>query len=744
MFENIKRWLPFQEKKQDVKLDPELAMKPTRRESALAGDSTFLTLFSNFDQYNPDELTSRKGFDIYRKMLRDDQVKASFQTLINLLISRSWFFEKQNDDPIQDEIIEFFEENINSLLIGSWLQALRTILIGKAQGYSISEKIFRVENVQGVDRWIISKIKQKPYWSFSYRVDDYGNVKELRQDVNGIDKKINPAKFIIFVNYPELDPIWGESDLRAAYRAYWEKDIISRFQNIWIERLAGGFIVAQPQEKATNLTPLENEDFRKILTNITKSTGVKAPQGYKIDVISGTDTDAFENAIMQKNRAINRSVLMPNLLGLSDEKTAGSFAQAKVQLALFMQTVKEQSDTLAEILNEQLFSQLAWWNFGVKDFPRYRFEELTVEQQREAADAWIKATKDGAVVNTFDDESRTRDLLKYPAREQEEGEDDIEEEEEEESEKFAEKESDFSKRLNFAEIEKTFDNLEAAYSQDLARVNKKIFAEFKKRVRVIYKNLPKDKNKIDYNKIAMSFESLPTKKLMAELRAINKENLKFSYRSGRKAGQDSLKEAVIDQPKEIQDKVKFAAATSLPTGCADKKWSVLNFIDGISLEAAENYINAESFMNTKDLTDDEREMVHRVMVEGIKDEKSITQIIEKLDQQIGAKFDTARWETIARTNITNIFTQAQLATYTDPAVKDFVDGLEYSAILDNRTTVFCQTYHGRRFKINNPIWSTITPVNHFNCRSVLIPITILDEWKESRVVKSVQPAPEFR
>ena len=761
--------LSFQDKIRDQEKNPQarkaeqrqIDLRPTTKEIALSGDSLFLSLFSDFDVYNPDELVSRKGYGIYTKMLRDPQVKSSYELLINMIISRSSFFEKQNDDPINDEIIEFLELNINALLKGSWMQALRTILIGKAQGFSISEKVFGTAEIDGKNRWIVTQIKKKPYWSFSYRIDEFGNITEVRQDIDGFSRPLDPRKFIVYINKPDIDPVWGESELRAVYRPYWEKDIILRFQNIWVERLAGGFVVANPTEKAANLSPAENADLKRILTNITKSTGIKAPLGYKIDIVSANDTDAFENAIQQKNREISKGLGVPNLMGFTEQKQAGSQAQAKIQLDVFMQSLTEQADILSEILNEQLFSQLVWWNFGIKDYPRLRFDSLSDDQKQKAVDSWVNAVKEQAVVNTHDDENRTRELLKYPQREEEEKpdkmpDDEVPEEKPEETldnaacdcgtahfKEDADGQTDLTKRLDFAQIKNTFDNLEAGFANDLAKVNGKILTEFKQQMRTIYKNLPKDRNKIDYEAIVLKLESYPNKKLMAELRQVFKTNLNLAYKTGRKAGQDSLKEAVKDQPKEIQDKIKFSASTSRQILCKSKDWSVLNFIDGVSLEVAENYLNSEAFMNTKDLTDDERSFVHRILIDGIKAEKSIDNIVNDLEDLFNGKFGSARWNMIARTNITNIFVQAQLATYTDPSLGNFVEGLEYSAIMDNRTTVFCQTYHGRRFRIDNQAWSSITPPNHQLCRSVLIPITILDKWKESKESKSVKPAQGF-
>jgi uncharacterized protein with gpF-like domain len=79
----------------------------------------------------------------------------------------------------------------------------------------------------------------------------------------------------------------------------------------------------------------------------------------------------------------------------------------------------------------------------------------------------------------------------------------------------------------------------------------------------------------------------------------------------------------------------------------------------------------------------------------------------------------------------------------DPELGDFVEGLEYSAILDSRTTEVCKSLNGRQYKKDDSVWNSITPPNHFNCRSVLIPITILDVWKPSKKKGIVYPSDEF-
>jgi SPP1 gp7 family putative phage head morphogenesis protein len=85
-------------------------------------------------------------------------------------------------------------------------------------------------------------------------------------------------------------------------------------------------------------------------------------------------------------------------------------------------------------------------------------------------------------------------------------------------------------------------------------------------------------------------------------------------------------------------------------------------------------------------------------------------------------------ETLVRTNTFEALNEARLAEYTDPAVTDFVVALEYSAILDNRTTVLCQSLDGFTRSSTDPVWEIYNPPNHYNCRSLLIPITAIDGW----------------
>src|SRR5258708_38619384 len=83
----------------------------------------------------------------------------------------------------------------------------------------------------------------------------------------------------------------------------------------------------------------------------------------------------------------------------------------------------------------------------------------------------------------------------------------------------------------------------------------------------------------------------------------------------------------------------------------------------------------------------------------------------------------SRLETLARTNITDAYNQGRLSMAKDPDVVDLLAGMRYSTVLDDRTTEICQFLNDKVFEMDDPALEQLAPPNHFNCRSVLVPVT---------------------
>lgn len=93
-----------------------------------------------------------------------------------------------------------------------------------------------------------------------------------------------------------------------------------------------------------------------------------------------------------------------------------------------------------------------------------------------------------------------------------------------------------------------------------------------------------------------------------------------------------------------------------------------------------------------------------------------------------------RLETIVRTNTTAAYNHGRLTEFMDPDLLPFLKGVRYSAILDERTTPVCDHLHGKVFKPSDKDLEALLPPNHFNCRSVIVPVVAGEKIEQSEFI----------
>lgn len=86
------------------------------------------------------------------------------------------------------------------------------------------------------------------------------------------------------------------------------------------------------------------------------------------------------------------------------------------------------------------------------------------------------------------------------------------------------------------------------------------------------------------------------------------------------------------------------------------------------------------------------------------------------------KTTTREAEAIVRTGVNFVANRGHLATYQQNA--DILKGVEYTAVLDSRTTFICMGLDGTVWALDDP--NIQTPPLHFSCRSVLTPVA---DWE---------------
>jgi len=193
---------------------------------------------------------------------------------------------------------------------------------------------------------------------------------------------------------------------------------------------------------------------------------------------------------------------------------------------------------------------------------------------------------------------------------------------------------------------------------------------------------------------------------------------------------------------------------------------------------AADYIDANGFRIAGNVSDATRSVMQQEMLNGVKAGSSAAEIRTAIWNRLVAKGMTseeavrgvetdegvlaaldALWvdsesagmaylNTLVRTNTFDAFNEGRYAEFTDPALGGFVQALEYSAVLDDKTTEICSSLDGTVWDSDNPLWDSYRPPNHFNCRSILVAVTELDvqrgEWDGTESPPpNVEPADGF-
>lgn len=106
--------------------------------------------------------------------------------------------------------------------------------------------------------------------------------------------------------------------------------------------------------------------------------------------------------------------------------------------------------------------------------------------------------------------------------------------------------------------------------------------------------------------------------------------------------------------------------------------------------------------------------------------ESINDITRALKQSV-VSMSKGQLKTVVRTTLAEVNNEVSYAAYNRLESRGLIEGYEYVATLDGRTSEGCRVRDGRRWrKPIDEIPSEDKPPRHFNCRSKLIPTTDFD------------------
>ncbi len=660
---------------------------------------------SSFEPYNPDDLVRKfggnKGIDKYSKMKQDDAVKAALFVKKSAILSSGYRFVPASASPADKRVAQEISDDIAHGFVGNFEAALVRILSALDYGFSVNEKIFAVEG----SRVVLKNLKLKPAQSFEFHLDDFGNLKEdgFKQWTSTKLIPLPPFKFVHFVNNSDVDGFYGESDLRAAYRSWFSKDVVIKAWNIYLERCGIPLTVARYSANASDEDIAALNDIGK---NLSFKTHLTIPKDAEIDFKESTRnaTGDFDVAIDKHNQMILRSILVPRHLGF-DEAQGGSYALGKVNFGVFSWVANRIRNEMEEAINEQVVRHVALLNDpGIDAFPAFQFNPLTDEDKSEKAKAIVEALKNGVLQSDPVTENFLRGLLGLP---------EIAAEERAMSRRPAGRSFKYSRQPNRYEKKVDFDFAQGALVddadagiEDLKTQLKKIRDDFTNQV--VRKKVVENKNVAALDGIEFRY--------IRELGLMMEGIIRGGYEKGGKFAKDAAKSADFAGPVSGQGLVKTKAV---------------------------QWVKQQAKLLTGEISTALQGKAKKIVLDGIEKGLAPYDVVNKIDAvfepyvalagEEGAAIDGMRLYTEVNTAIAKAF-RTGIDEYNSPLeAEGWIEAYEFSAILDDVTTDECEALDGKVFGANNPVWDKVNPPIWWNCRSLRVPVFQGEKWVEDDV-----------
>jgi len=671
----------------------------------------------NLRPYNPDDLYQKRGdYSIFDEMREDEQINATLTLKKFFIINGKWTIESEDE-----EVKAFLEMNLNYYLDEMFEKKLLNILSCLDYGFSLTEKVFTFKDIPEFGKKIILKtLKTRAPHTFEFHQNDKGDVETVIQDYKGQDLPLNPEKFIHYPYQKEFDNAYGKSELnRGVYRAWWSKNAIIKFWNMYLERFGMPTVIGKYPQNLES----QKSNFLRSLKNLQAKSACTMPEDVTVEFLEAKGgQDSYEKAIDKYNTMIARKMLIPDLMGFSGSETGGgSFALGKEQFQLFYNNIEHETRNLERLVNKEIIKPLTMWNFGSNYSAEFKFVKTDTTQKEKDLKLWLEAVKTGKVpvnysqvtwflnnVNAPEIEESEYEEIEAKKEEQRQSivdgqnannEDDKKDDDKKEDDKQPEKKKEpevakedkntkeykkysreltqYEKKVDFAKIESDMDSLQDEYTVKLSDVYSRMInalvSDIKRRNIIT-------KGRIDLvNKLELKYRNDALK--------VIKDMLKDSYKDGTASTQKNF---IIKETSGLDDQ---------------------DVIDWFQ----ENAIYVETVEAEQIL-----KITKGTLMDAIKSGSGVRETIKMLDEALKGydiTLDANRLETIARTNISKAYNESRKQKF------QTIDGIvayQISAILDARTSEICLALDQKIFPPSE--LSYYNPPLHYNCRTIIVPI----------------------
>ena len=617
----------------------------------------------------------------YRDMLRDGTVEALFN-ILTMPILASEYDIKPADESTEAKVQAEFVRN--NLLNESYKGGIETpfdlfldqSMMALVDGFQVWEKVYRLNN----NRYELKKLALRDSRSveiLSDLKDGYQGIKQTQED--GSTVVIPAYKTFLFTPGKRYDPYYGRSIFTALWRNYDKKWKLEYLDSIALQNDA-----IKPKVLKNTGNTLANADDKvtsKVLNVLSRLGKVNStatlPPNYELEVLNSEGRDPHQS-IERQNSEMAR-VFLANfmLLGSQGTSSTGSFALSDTQAKMFRMSLESVMNKLAAHINQYIIADLIDINFSEPHYPVFAFEKMDNEVVGAIFNAFTtmiqKDRMSDAMASEIEDATATRlgfDVEKIKQQRTEQAENT-------ESNAGKEKEADGTPTGQRTMSDKhepsgSLKKLDARW-QELEK-------RFLDQIRPVYETVAEEvSQEVAKSKLVSDIDAVV---FPVEYRRTLVSFFKQGYQIGKISASDEMGKPAAKNGNDLT-------------------------------KAAVEYINWIIEKQQNDLTNYAKSLVmNRVVL----DDEPIDYSAEIL-KLILAWFATKLMDTAS-------YAIAQAVNSGRNSVWDDDDVLEFSAILDARTSPGCSALDGKVMTWKEwQAYPEYIPPRHFNCRSTFVKIS---------------------
>lgn len=365
---------------------------------------------SYYFPFNPDPLCRGNNYKIYDEMRDDDQVKVALSFKKDIVVNAGWQI-----NCVRQDIKEYVSTSLKRMQEDGSLQmsfedAVRDMLSAYDYGFSVTEPVFKIKD----GLYAYDSIRVRPAQSFRFQLSDQGDVTEIIQMSNRGELHFNPRLMMHHVYQTEWGNPYGKSDLRGAHNNWRAKKFVTKFMAIYLERFATPTVLGR---YPANWDTDEIAQLMSTLKTIQNATTLTLQESAMVEFVTANkdSSDMYIKALDYYNMHIARALLVPDLLGISGEKTrGGSFALGQDQFKMFLATVEKDRLSLARKITLRLINPLVTANFGPNIKCDFEFVNYSMDDQTELLKIWADVVKGNVFKPTPEEINYLRRQVKFP------------------------------------------------------------------------------------------------------------------------------------------------------------------------------------------------------------------------------------------------------------------------------------------------------------------------------------------